>query len=176
MNQSKTTIFRNRNLKGLVFLSPIDERQITHLICARLKYDLYDFLGVFWACFLFFFLYKKALKHPLRKSYRSYFRRAQIRWVIWRSSTRTWNGGNGKCNLHLENGAQAKCKLHLDSLATWASKHGKVSRGIGGGGAGVLGWTGAFLTIGSEPFPNSFEQHTTLRVFKFLGYCLTFRG
>ena len=23
----------------------IDERQITHLICARLKYDLYDFLG-----------------------------------------------------------------------------------------------------------------------------------
>ena len=25
-------------------------------------------------------------KHPLQKSYRSYFRRAQIRWVIWRSS------------------------------------------------------------------------------------------
>ena len=23
----------------------IDERQITHLVCARLKYDLYDFLG-----------------------------------------------------------------------------------------------------------------------------------
>ena len=23
----------------------LDERQITHLICARLKYDLYDFLG-----------------------------------------------------------------------------------------------------------------------------------
>ena len=23
----------------------IDEGQITHLICARLKYDLYDFLG-----------------------------------------------------------------------------------------------------------------------------------
>ena len=22
---------------------PVDERQITHLICARLKYDLYDF-------------------------------------------------------------------------------------------------------------------------------------
>ena len=25
-------------------------------------------------------------KHPLKKSYRSYFRRAQIRWVIWPSS------------------------------------------------------------------------------------------
>ena len=23
----------------------LDESQITHLICARLKYDLYDFLG-----------------------------------------------------------------------------------------------------------------------------------
>ena len=30
--------------------SSIDEGQITHLICARLKYDLYDFLrGCFWA-------------------------------------------------------------------------------------------------------------------------------
>ena len=28
----------------------LDERQITHLICARLKYDLYDFFkGVLWA-------------------------------------------------------------------------------------------------------------------------------
>ena len=44
------------------------------------------FLGVSWACFLFFFLYKRPQKHPPRKSYRSYFRRAQIRWVIWRSS------------------------------------------------------------------------------------------
>ena len=25
------------------FGRPVDERQITHLICARLKYDLYDF-------------------------------------------------------------------------------------------------------------------------------------
>ena len=31
-------------------------------------------------------LVHKAPKHPLKKSYRSYFRRAQIRWVIWRSS------------------------------------------------------------------------------------------
>ena len=45
------------------------------------------FLGVFWACFLLFFLYKRPPKHPLKKSYRSYFRRAQIRWVIWRSSS-----------------------------------------------------------------------------------------
>ena len=29
-------------------LAKIDERQITHLICARLKYDLYDF---FRGCF-----------------------------------------------------------------------------------------------------------------------------
>ena len=29
----------------------LDERQITHLICAHLKYDLYDFFrGVSWAC------------------------------------------------------------------------------------------------------------------------------
>ena len=57
----------------------IDERQITHLICARLNYDLYDLLGAFWACFLFFFLYKRPQNTPLKKSYRSYFRRAQIR-------------------------------------------------------------------------------------------------
>ena len=25
--------------------SPLDDRRITHLICARLKYDPYDFLG-----------------------------------------------------------------------------------------------------------------------------------
>ena len=31
-------------------------------------------------------LVEKAQKHPLKKSYRSYFRRAQIRWVIWPSS------------------------------------------------------------------------------------------
>ena len=31
-------------------LSKFDEGQITHLICARLKYDLYDFFrGCFWA-------------------------------------------------------------------------------------------------------------------------------
>ena len=28
---------------GAGSLSLLDERQITHLICARLKYDLYDF-------------------------------------------------------------------------------------------------------------------------------------
>ena len=30
---------------------------------------------------------KEAQTHPLEKSDRSYFRRAQIRWVVWRSST-----------------------------------------------------------------------------------------
>ena len=39
--------------------SRIDEGQITHLICARLKYDLYDFLGGVLGCFLFFFLWKR---------------------------------------------------------------------------------------------------------------------
>ena len=56
-----------------------DERQITHLICARLKYDLYDFLGGVLGLLPFCFLYKRPPKHPLKKSYRSYFRRAQIR-------------------------------------------------------------------------------------------------
>ena len=56
-----------------------DEGQITHLICARLKYDLYDF---FRGCFGPFLQGKEqeaGPKHPLKKSYRSYFRRAQIR-------------------------------------------------------------------------------------------------
>ena len=56
----------------------LDERQITHLICARLKYDLYDFFrGVFWGPF---YIQEKGTgnrpKTPLKKSYRSYFRRA----------------------------------------------------------------------------------------------------
>ena len=46
-------------IRGVQFaadrIAPIlDERQITHLICARLKYDLYDFLGGVWGL-----LYKK---------------------------------------------------------------------------------------------------------------------
>ena len=64
----------------------LDERQITHLICARIKYDLYD---LFRGCFGAFYTRKKAGSRPitaLEESYRSYFRRAQIRWVIWRSS------------------------------------------------------------------------------------------
>ena len=60
----------------------IDEGQITHLICARLKYDLSDFFrGCFGPASYSFFLVEKARKkHPLKKSYRSYFRRAQIRY------------------------------------------------------------------------------------------------
>ena len=64
----------------------LDERQITRLICARLKYDLYDF---FRGCFGAFYTRKRTgsrPKTPPEKSYRSYLRRAQIRWVIWRSS------------------------------------------------------------------------------------------
>ena len=57
----------------------LDDRQITHLICARLKYDLYDF---FRGCFGAFYTRKRTgsrPKTPLKKSHRSYFRRAQIR-------------------------------------------------------------------------------------------------
>ena len=43
-------------LAVLVF---IDERQITHPICARLKYDLYDFLGGVLGLLPFFFLVTK---------------------------------------------------------------------------------------------------------------------
>ena len=68
-------------------LQPLDERQITHLICARLKkHDRYDFFrGCFWP-FVQEEEQEAGPKTPLKKSYRSYFRRAQIRWVIWRSS------------------------------------------------------------------------------------------
>ena len=57
----------------------LDEGQITHLICARLKYDLYGFLGGVLGLLPVVFLVEKAQKHPLKKSHRSYFRRAQIR-------------------------------------------------------------------------------------------------
>ena len=52
----------------------MDERQITHLICARLKYDLYDFLR---GCFGAFYTRERTgsrPKTPLKKSYRAYFR------------------------------------------------------------------------------------------------------
>ena len=65
---------------------PLDERQITHLICARLKYDLYDFFRGFFGAFHTRKRKEAGPKHPLKKSYRSYFRRAQIRWILWRSS------------------------------------------------------------------------------------------
>ena len=58
----------------------IDERQITHLSCARLKYDLYDFFrGCFWGAFIQEKEQEAGPKHPLKKSYRSYSRWAQIR-------------------------------------------------------------------------------------------------
>ena len=42
------------NLRPVIFgVDFVDERQITHLICARLKYDLYDFFqGVFFGPFI----------------------------------------------------------------------------------------------------------------------------
>ena len=44
-------------------------------------------LGGVWGLLPALLLVEKAQKHPLKKSYRSYFRRAQIRWVIWPSSS-----------------------------------------------------------------------------------------
>ena len=44
------------------------------------------FLGVFWACFLFFFLYKRPQNTPWKSHIDHILGRAQIRWVIWRSS------------------------------------------------------------------------------------------
>ena len=46
---------------NLVNTQQLDERQITHPICARLKYDLYDF---FRGCFGAF--YTRKTKHPLK--------------------------------------------------------------------------------------------------------------
>ena len=59
--------------------SKLDEGQITHLICVRLKYDLYDFFRGCFGPFLQENEQEAGPKHPLKKSYRSYFRRAQIR-------------------------------------------------------------------------------------------------
>ena len=62
-----------------VSMQIVDERQITHLICARVKYDQYDFFrGVFGPAPCSFSCIKGP-KTPLKKSYRSYFTRAQIR-------------------------------------------------------------------------------------------------
>ena len=44
----------------------IDDDQITHLICVRLKFLLYDFGGVFWASFLLFLLYKWPKKNEAK--------------------------------------------------------------------------------------------------------------
>ena len=43
------------------FTKPLDERQITHLICARIKYDLYDF---FRGCFGAFYTRKRTGSRP----------------------------------------------------------------------------------------------------------------
>ena len=49
--------------ESMVFLR-VDERQITHLICARLKYDLYDFFSRVLGLLPVLFLVLKAPKHP----------------------------------------------------------------------------------------------------------------
>ena len=50
-----------------------EQGQITHLICARLKYEIYmTFLGGVLGLLPVLFLVEKAQKHPLKKSYRSH--------------------------------------------------------------------------------------------------------
>ena len=43
---------------------PLHERQITHLICARLKYDLYDFFRGVFGPFIQEKNRKQAQEHP----------------------------------------------------------------------------------------------------------------
>ena len=50
------------------------------------KYDLYDFFRGAFGPFIQEKEQEAGPKTPLKKSDGSYFRRAQIRWVIWRSS------------------------------------------------------------------------------------------
>ena len=57
----------------------LDDRQITHVICARLEYDLYVFFGGVFGPFIQEKEQEAGPKTPLKKSYRSYFRRAQTR-------------------------------------------------------------------------------------------------
>ena len=56
-----------RVVKTVFLEARLDERQITHLICARLKYDLYDFLGGALGLLPFFFLYKRPNPPPPKK-------------------------------------------------------------------------------------------------------------
>ena len=47
----------------------VDERQITHLICARLKYDLYDFfMAVLGLLPVLFLVYCWHQKHYIQKN------------------------------------------------------------------------------------------------------------
>ena len=60
-------------------MSYLDERQITHLICARLNMIYMTLLGGVLGPFIQEKEQEAGPKHPQKKSYRSYFRRAQIR-------------------------------------------------------------------------------------------------
>ena len=58
-----------RHQNDCMKLTFFDKGQITHLICARLKSDLYDFLGGALGPLPVLFLVEKAQKHPLKKSH-----------------------------------------------------------------------------------------------------------
>ena len=89
----------NRQKSGLFWASPFTMHLVCTLsrimkktrrapdyssnLCPPKIWSIWLFEGRSWACFLFFFLYKRPKNTP-KKSDRSYFRRAQIRWVIWR--------------------------------------------------------------------------------------------
>ena len=71
-----------------VELPQLDDRQITHLVCVRLRHLLYDFLGGVLGLLYKRNNRKEAQNNP-QKSYSKCFRRTQIRRVIWRSSNST---------------------------------------------------------------------------------------
>ena len=70
---------------GWIFVLILDDRQITHLSCVRLRHLLYDFLGGVLGL-LPVISYIKGPKHPLKRSSSKCPGRTQITWVIWRSS------------------------------------------------------------------------------------------
>ena len=63
-SQLRISTVGRKSLQSLThLLLQLDDRQITHLVCVRLRYLLYDLLGVFWASFR---LYINGPKTPLK--------------------------------------------------------------------------------------------------------------
>ena len=116
---------KKKKTRVFLFAEPLDERQIAHLICARLKYDLYDFFRGVFGPFIKEKEQEAGPKAALKKSYRSYFRRAQIRWVIWRSSNPLKNLGKERRNRtrkNKKNRKQQKNSKEIEKSKSWTKK------------------------------------------------------